>query len=1118
MIRFSVRDVRTAVSQTAFERGLEYQRKKRVATYKVQDGGSSIVAKTRGSDPVPYVQHISLYPVDGKVDVDGTCTCPVSVDCKHVVAVLLTVLAERAAEMSGPPGASNVPSGQALPDHISLWLKSIDAAQRMDADHPAHEQAVRVMYLLTADMQLSDGLVPFLSVRPVSARINRDGTFTQQIPAIDVGVASRPAPPRYLLREDFWIFRQLSGISWSDGDQQLTGEHGAETLKRILATGRARFESVNSPALSEGPERNAQLVWRVQANGDQSPAIDVEGGAQPVRLSPPWYIDAGAGVAGPLKTDVPAALTAALLEAPDVPKLLVERVREEIERRLKGVSVALPRVLATAEKLKVKPICHLRLFSAKLPARNIVRDLHAGTTTLSGVAELSYRYGPVRIDRSVRAKTVQVAHEDRLYAVERDLQQEQKAEALLEEHGLVHAQELFGWGTPSQHRGHYVLEDDSEGMGWADFLYHSVPDMEAAGWVVEVDSDFPWRLAQHDGTVDAQLKEGSGIDWFDLELGVQVDGVRVDLVPMLLRFLRRQGGAGEEPEDSTAPLFLKMDDGRVLALPAERLRPVLTALAGLFRNERESDDARGLRFSLFDAGELAAFEEATAKAGVAWRGGEALRTLGQRLRQVDGVPKVPVPRSFKAKLRAYQQRGVDWLQFLREVGLGGVLADDMGLGKTVQTLAHLVIEQKSGRMDRPALIVCPTSLVANWHLEAKRFAPSLSVLTLHGASRKSRFEAIADHDVVITTYPLLSRDHEVLTRQPWHVAILDEAQMIKNPDALTAKLAGKLEARQRLCLSGTPVENHLGELWSLFSFAAPGFLGERSVFNRRYRQPIEKQGDTVVRAALAARVRPFILRRTKDAVLSDLPPKTEIPEAVELNEGQRALYEAIRLTMQARVRQAIASSGLAGSQITILDALLKLRQVCCDPRLVRMDLSKTRKNVAAAGSAKLERVMEMVPAMIAERRRILLFSQFTSMLALIEKALGERGISYALLTGDTRDRSKPVEQFQSGKVDLFLISLKAGGQGLNLTAADTVILYDPWWNPAVEDQAAGRAHRMGQTKPVFVHKLMTVGTIEEKMEELKSRKRDLVAGILDGALGTRLSLSASDVEALFAPV
>jgi SNF2 family DNA or RNA helicase len=544
----------------------------------------------------------------------------------------------------------------------------------------------------------------------------------------------------------------------------------------------------------------------------------------------------------------------------------------------------------------------------------------------------------------------------------------------------------------------------------------------------------------------------------------------------------------------------------------ERLRPTLLMLADLFGEGRLGGEAKALRFTRQDAAELLALEEAS---GLAWRGAEGLRALGRQLRAAQGaIPLAAPPESFRGTLRPYQAEGVAWLQFLRGAGLGGVLADDMGLGKTVQTLAYLAIEQAAGRLERPALLVCPTSLIPNWTREAARFAPTLRVLPLHGPTRRQRFEEVAQHDLVLTTYPLLARDQAVLLAQPWHAVILDEAQAIRNPKAETSRIAARLEAGQRLCLTGTPLQNHLGELWALFDFLAPGFLGTEGSFRKQYRTPIEKHGDTQRQAALRRRVRPFLLRRTKEEVVSELPPKTEMVEPVEMEAGQRAIYEGIRLAMHAKVKTAIASRGMARAGIVILDALLKMRQACCDPRLVKVPAAQQAK----AGSAKLDRLLELLAVLTGEGRRVLVFSSFTSMLALIETRLVEAGIPYLLLTGDTRDRDTPVRRFQGGEVPVFLISLKAGGVGLNLTAADTVIHYDPWWNPAAEDQATDRAYRIGQDKPVFVHRLVALQSIEEKMEQLKERKRALVATVLGGEGGGALRLTEAEVEELFAPL
>jgi SNF2 family DNA or RNA helicase len=425
----------------------------------------------------------------------------------------------------------------------------------------------------------------------------------------------------------------------------------------------------------------------------------------------------------------------------------------------------------------------------------------------------------------------------------------------------------------------------------------------------------------------------------------------------------------------------------------------------------------------------------------------------------------------------------------------------------VQTLAHILPEKEAGRLDAPALVVAPTSLMSNWQTEAARFAPGLRVLLLHGKDRSASFGAIGAADLVLTTYALLGRDEAALRQHRFHLLILDEAQYIKNSKAKAAQAARLIPARHRLCLTGTPVQNHLGELWSQFHFLMPGLLGDEKSFNAQFRKPVEQQGDAQRRELLGRRIKPFMLRRTKAKVATELPPKTEIVLPVELGGGQRDLYETVRVAMDKKVRDEIDRKGMARSQIVILDALLKLRQVCCDPRLL--------KGGPETASAKLATLMELLDTLVDEGRKVLVFSQFTSMLALIEAELRARAVAYVLLTGDTVDRATPVDTFQRGEAPVFLISLKAGGVGLNLTAADTVIHYDPWWNPASENQATDRAWRIGQTQPVFVYKLIARGTLEEKIQEMQRRKGELAHALLapDANLGT--GLSVEDLTAIF---
>src|SRR5437588_4510395 len=433
----------------------------------------------------------------------------------------------------------------------------------------------------------------------------------------------------------------------------------------------------------------------------------------------------------------------------------------------------------------------------------------------------------------------------------------------------------------------------------------------------------------------------------------------------------------------------------------------------------------------------------------------------------------------------------------------------MGLGKTVQILAFLALEKARGHIAQPVLIVAPTSLMTNWFNEAQKFTPDLKVLVLHGPDRKPRFAAIAEHDVVLTTYPLIARDREVLLSRDWHMAVLDEAQTIKNPDAATTRWLRDVKAQHRFCLTGTPMENHLGELWSIMSFVNPGYLGDKAAFSRQWRTPIEKRADKIRTAALAQRVKPFLLRRTKTEVATELPAKSEMVETIALEGPQRDLYDSIRLTMSRKVREAIAKRGLAKSHIVVLEALLRMRQACCDPALLKLNDGVERP------SAKLDRLIDMVGELLSEGRKIIIFSQFTSMLDLIRQRLDTAGLRYSILTGQTRDRKTAIETFQDGAAEIFLVSLKAGGVGLNLTAADTVVIFDPWWNPAVEEQAIDRAYRIGQDKAVFVYRLVAAGTIEEKMDELKARKRALADGLFDRDGAIASALTEEDVRALF---
>ncbi len=692
--------------------------------------------------------------------------------------------------------------------------------------------------------------------------------------------------------------------------------------------------------------------------------------------------------------------------------------------------------------------------------------------------------------------------------------------ALLRDSGLRPVEELYSFDEidPAAHGAYASPAPDAAGQerDWAEFLANRQAEIAAAGTQVEVDPSFGLELVEGTdgrGTLHDEGDEDS-MDWFGFEYGVGLGEERVNIVPGLVEYLRSRPPGFSLTQLQTKPAGYKIPvrakaAGQFVALDAGRLHGVLEMLGELLTGA-EVDGATGrLRIHRLGAAQLAASRRGRALLGPA---PERLAGAAAAIETLKPQAAAEVPAGFLAQLRPYQQDGFEWLQFLREQGLGGILADDMGLGKTVQTLCHLHREKESGRADRPTLIVAPKSVAPGWENEARKFAPSLTVLRLEGRGRKRYYPVLEHVDLVVTSYPVLLRDAEELLEKQFHYVVLDEAHTIKNSSAQISKVAYRLDSRHRLALSGTPLENHLGELWSLFHFLMPGFLGDEPGFTQNYRVPIEKLRDEARMAALAERVRPLMLRRSKDLVARDLPPKTEIVRQVELSPGQVDLYEAVRASLSRDLNEEIDRRGLPAAKILILDALMKLRQVCCHPALLKLPAAQKVRS-----SAKLEMLMEMLPPMVEGGRRILVFSQFTSMLGLIEAELEGAGIPYLTLTGASRDRGALCAKFQSGEVPVFLISLRAGGTGITLTAADTVIHYDPWWNPALEAQATDRAHRIGQGDPVFVYKLISRGTIEEKIVMLQHKKRALFEGLLEGA-AQRLEFSEADLDDLLAPI
>ncbi|MGH8152493.1 MAG: DEAD/DEAH box helicase, partial [Rhodanobacteraceae bacterium] len=724
-------------------------------------------------------------------------------------------------------------------------------------------------------------------------------------------------------------------------------------------------------------------------------------------------------------------------------------------------------------------------------------------------------YGEYRVplaDEAYRERIVYRSGPDYM-AVRRDVEGETAAWRALEPAGLVRlavlapdAQRLLAPAPDAR-----ALAQREHWQGGAETfaaLETALQALDSAGFTLEYDPELPFTVLPHETVLKAALEPGERADSSQFQLAADLDGETVDVLPIVLDGMARHAFSltptPGEPADGhwLAPI----GNQRWLPLPLAHLRewmaPLVECLDHSGIGSQRIQLTRSQTLTLTERLQQQGIEVAGS------RGEGAATTLATlRAAAASGV-SIDVPSSFHGTLRNYQREGLRWLQALRQSRLGGVLADDMGLGKTVQIIAHLLIEQEAGRLDRPALVVAPTSLVFNWFDEIARFAPTLDCLNYTGSRRTPLREQIARVHVIVTSYALLSIDLDVLEDIDYSLLVLDEAQWIKNPLTRAARAARKLRAEHRLAVTGTPLENHLGELWAHFDAVLPGYLGDYRTFNRSFRKPIERHEDDARRSILRERIAPFLLRRTKAAVAPELPPKTETVLRVSMGERQRRVYESLRLAQNERVRDALARYRNEQSRIIVLSALLRLRQVCCDPRLVEgLD--------GPPESAKLDALLELVRSLRDDDRQVLVFSQFTSMLALIGAALDTVKLGYAVLTGDTTDRATPVRRFQAGDVPILLASLKAGGVGLNLTAADAVIHYDPWWNPAAETQAVDRAHRIGRERPVFVYKLLCEDTIEERIETMKTHKSDLADAMLGDTAAPLARLDDKDLRNLF---
>lgn len=1043
--------------------------------------GNLLSAKIQDTEAEPHHARITIAPHR----FDGECSCSVRYNCKHVAASLLCWIEQQT--------ATATPDDQAL-RKVNRWLqKMVEHGRKQTSSHEHHEPGEPLLFYQldnTALTQSQQGI----TLQILQSRLLKRGGYGKETPYRYNGHYHHPD---WVLPSDRAILELAVGKQNELAYRELTitGDIGHLLINKLLDCGRCYWGADREQALQLGDSLSLEFNW-MKNEADAFILQTTLPGTDKWQLipsDPPWYIDTDNKVAGQLENTPSVALLDQFIQAPPLPAAHAQAVSNYLASRLPDNALPLP-----------EPPNFVRIEETPKPVL-VLQSRDDSPDIKNFFASIKFRYADyllpfdgMEADATLEGKT----SEGSPLVLKRDLSAE------------IHHSVEFGKQFPEFESAHnndadYYSKADRQprttdvqrmARQWRE-LIDSQDELKNMGWSVQIREpfDLSFESVTH---VEATVSETTS-NWFDMALKLQHGEQQFDLLPLVIDWLQ-----GDSRDTS---ILLQADDGQWLEVAPELFKPVADTLLELYD---DPSSAEKLRVPRQRAATLESLEDHWQRQGVdvAWHDAGNIFDLAEKLRNFEGIETIEAPDNVNANLRQYQLDGMAWLGFLAEYGFNGILADDMGLGKTLQTLGHIQVERDSGRLTAPTLIVAPTSLLTNWQREAARFTPGLSTLIWHGTQRKIRDLTEHPVDIVITSYALVTRDIALLSEQKFGCVVLDEAQAIKNPSAKVTQALKTLDVQRRICLTGTPLENHLGELWSQFDFLMPGFLGTRKHFNRYFRTPIENHGSTDRQQRLSALIRPFLLRRRKEEVAKELPPKTEIVREVPLEPEQARLYESIRISMEQRVRSLLAERGLARSHIEMLDALLKLRQTCCHPALVKLDTAR-----GVTESAKTDLLMSMLDELIAEGKKILLFSQFTEMLGLIEVELIKRDIKYVKLTGRTRKRDEVIDAFQHGEVPLFLISLKAGGTGLNLTAADTVIHYDPWWNPAVENQASDRAHRIGQNKPVFIYKLVASNTVEEKIMAMQAQKQQLADQTVNRTEGAAMqSLSADDIMDLFA--
>ncbi|MFK5976597.1 MAG: DEAD/DEAH box helicase [Sulfurovum sp.] len=1054
IIDISIDHIYNIFDEKTIERGKQYYSSNKVIESKEyknnRDANIILFSKVEGSEDNKYDQQITIEDSGKSIMIHGECSCFVGYNCKHVVAVLFEIVSQ-AQEVETKEDEINI--------ETKGWLDKILEISSLTSNKTKPAESALIYRLFEYKANDSSDIEFY------KAKLLKNGSLSKGSFVSRDTVFHDYTKEDYIDDNDKKLISSLYNLIDSSIDRysqpiKFRGQYGTIVLKELIDSGKCYFQSSMQPLVfGESSPKSLEFAWK---EGESSSEIvtNLRDDEYLISTSTPLLcIDSTTNHIYSIDSNYTNGTLEFMLNAPPIPNQNLLEVTQQILEKLPNIDFPIPSQLESRE-VEAIPIPHLSLY---------------GESGNKHLMKLEFLYDEYKVASHSKGDTSVIFKNNQNIKVIRDIEKESSFRERIENLGFIFEPNSLAYLSSSDLSIQIAIER------WREFMTDTIPILIEKGWEIDIADNFNYQFEYID-TVTVESSETTDTNpWFSLSFSVEIGGKKVSLLPIVSSLLKEFNSV----EDLPPKLNLEMENGKFLHINAVDIKPILRTIFELF----DRKDGDNLIIKPFDAHLLDIDEDAD----IIWKGATELKGLSKKLKNFKGIEPITPSPNLQAELREYQEFGISWLNFLHEFKFSGILADDMGLGKTVQTLAFLQILKERGELTKPSLIVMPTSLIGNWKNEIKKFTPNLNFLELYGLDRAFKFDQIKDHDIILTTYSLAQRDEDKYKEERFEYIILDEAQKIKNPRTKLAISIKSFRSDYKLALSGTPIENHLGELWSIFDFLMSGFLDNLKTFKSFYQNPIEQEFDKKRRELLNKKIAPFILRRTKDEVVLELPAKTEIIKKAKFDEKQAKLYENIRVTMEQKVREAIAGKGLSRSHITILDALLKLRQVCCHPQLLKLESAK---NIHE--SAKLDMFLELIDDLNLEGRKVLVFSQFTSMLSILEEEIKKRNISYTKLTGSTKKREEAIEAFTKGDASIFLISLKAGGVGLNLVEADTVIHYDPWWNPAVENQATDRAYRIGQDKPVFVYKLIVENSIEEQIIKLQEKKKALQAGIYEG--------------------